>query len=157
MAESKYEKYIIRNPIHPDPSLYEGGAYPTMRFLEGSKPAAPIPTNTLLEYILVTRDWYVGMSDNRGVQEHDFDEVFAFIGTDGDNPEDLGGEVEFWMGEGDDTEVIKLNKTSAIYCPGGMRHMPIFFRNVKKPFLMVVIGVNVGDMNVRKFPHRGTI
>ena len=155
MAESRYEKYVIRRPLHPDPNLYEGGAYPNARFLEGRKPNSPMPSNFLLEYMLVTRDWYVGMSDQRGVQEHDFDELFAFIGTNPEDTNDLGGEVEFWMGKGDETEKIKITTPSTIYCPGGVTHMPIFFKNVKRPFLMVVIGLNVGDMNVTRYPKRG--
>lgn len=156
MAESKYEKYVIRNPLHPDPSIYEGGAFPNARFLEGRKPESPLSTDHLLEYIWVTHDWYVGMTDQRGPHEHDFAELFAFIGSNAEDDKDLGGEVEFWMGKGDDTEKIKITSSALIYCPPNVKHMPIFFRNVKRPFLVVVVGLNVGEMkNVTRYPQRG--
>ena len=150
MAESKYEKYVVRHPFHPDPKIYAPGV-PPIRFLEGGK-GTTIKTDYMVEYSWAVKDLALGMSPTRGgAQEHDFDEIFVFIGTNQENTDDLGGEVEFWIGKGEETEKIKLNTSSLIYVPGGVAHMPIFFRNVKRPILYLVMGVNVGEMKVTRF------
>lgn len=69
---------------------------------------------------------------------HTADEIFLFFGTDPDNPTDLGGEVEFWLGLGDDAEKYLITKPSCIYVPAGLVHAPIVFRNVRKPFIEVI-------------------
>ena len=79
------------------------------------------------------------------------------MGTNPEDPNDLGAEVEFWLGEGEETEIIKINTSSLVFVPKGLLHMPLFCRNVKKPILLVVIGLNVGEAleNVTKYPVRG--
>jgi mannose-6-phosphate isomerase-like protein (cupin superfamily) len=69
---------------------------------------------------------------------HTADEIFLFFGTDPDNPTDLGGEVEFWLGLGEDAEKYIITKPSCIYVPAGLVHAPIVFRNVRRPFIEVI-------------------
>lgn len=151
MAESKWEKYVIRHTMDIDPARYNvpggGTIKPPNRFLEGPA-ASQVPSNNLVEFYWVTEDRAAGVEGPRGgPQEHYFDEIFCWIGTNPDNLDDLGGDVEFWMGWGDDLEKIHLNTSSCIYCPGNVPHMPIFYRNVKKPFLCMVIGTNITVVN----------
>jgi hypothetical protein len=63
-----------------------------------------------------------------------------------ENPNDLGGEVEFWMGEDKDVEKIKVNTTSIIFVPKGLLHLPTMYcRNVKRSFLHVAVSLEIGD------------
>jgi mannose-6-phosphate isomerase-like protein (cupin superfamily) len=69
---------------------------------------------------------------------HTADEIFLFFGTDPDNPTDLGGEVEFWLGLGEDAEKYIITKPSCIYVPAGLVHAPIVWRNVRRPFIEII-------------------
>ncbi len=66
---------------------------------------------------------------------HDFSEVLCFVGTNEDDPYDLGGEVTVWLD--DDRHVI--NKTSLIYLPPGTRHCPMIFNRVDRPMFFITI------------------
>lgn len=156
MAQSKWEKCIVRDKdiIHPDPSLYAGGNAP-IRLLEGSMGSIP-EAMSIVEYKWIKEDQSSGTTPAKGPHEHEFPEMFVYIGLDPNNPDDLGGEVEFWIGDGDDTEVLKTNTTSLIYVPPHVLHMPVFFKNIKRPFIFVAFGQNVGKPKVnRGFPLRG--
>jgi hypothetical protein len=76
-----------------------------------------------------------------GGHAHDFDELFLFIGLDPHDTLNLGGEVEFWLGEGDEAERFITTKATAEWVPAGVVHNPHYFRRVDRPFLMVVIAM----------------
>jgi hypothetical protein len=63
------------------------------------------------------------------------------MGTDPDNPEDLGGEIEICM-EG---EPLVFDTTSAIFIPRGMKHDPLTWRRVTRPHLEMTIMLGTGD------------
>jgi len=60
---------------------------------------------------------------------HDFDEVLGFIGTNSQEPRDLGAEVELWL----DDEKYILRNSCLVFIPRGVKHCPMIFRKVKKP------------------------
>ena len=71
----------------------------------------------------------------------DFDELFLFFGS---NPSDnlaLGGEAEFWPGEGEDAQKFIASRPMAEWVPRNVAHNPHYFRQVDRPFLMVVISL----------------
>jgi hypothetical protein len=70
---------------------------------------------------------------------HAFTETFYWVGTDYNNPYDLGGTVEFWLGQGDEAEGFSTEKPFTCIAPGGTPHTPIPVREVKKPILVVTI------------------
>jgi hypothetical protein len=147
MAESKYEKYVIRHPMYIDPKIYGGKMMPPNRFLDGPA-ASQVHSDTMVEYFWITEDRTGGVEGLKaGQQEHYFDELFCFISTNPKNSDDLGGEVEFWMGMGAESEKITISTSSCIYVPGNVPHMPIFYRNVKKPFLCLVMGIGITVVN----------
>jgi hypothetical protein len=76
-----------------------------------------------------------------GGHAHNFDELFLFIGLDPHDTLNLGGEVEFWLGEGDEAEKFVTTKATAEWVPANMVHNPHYFRRVDRPFLMVVIAM----------------
>lgn len=149
MAASKYEKYVVRKPAivtadYAD-EMPETEEIP-LRCAEDTGPMVIFSpnfvkeANSIVEYGIISGDIATGA--DKYVTEphkHDYEEIFLFLGTDPKNPRDLGAEVEFWVGEGEETEKISFTTSSSIYIPPGVAHFPQFWRNVKRPVMTVVI------------------
>jgi hypothetical protein len=60
---------------------------------------------------------------------HDFDEVLALFGTNRDDPHDLGGELEVWLGG----EKHIVTKSCIIFIPKGLVHGPIGWNRIDRP------------------------
>ena len=67
---------------------------------------------------------------------HQFEEVVTLFGSDPENPRDLCGEVEFWMGD----EKYKITQSCIIYVPKGVVHCPLIFHRVDRPIFHYIIG-----------------
>ena len=157
--ESKYEKYVVRRAIPPDPSIQWG--IPELGITEQYfylRPEGPIKeSNTMIEYAWIVKEAAFGVTQDKPPHSHDCAEIFLFQGTNPADRNELGAEIEFWMGEGQDAEKIKINTSGLVFVPGGLVHLPIFFRNVRRPLLWMVIGLNIGDSlrKTRQYPVRG--
>ena len=120
MAESKYEKYIIREP------LAEGLFTP--RLLFDSK-------NHFPEIDFGIRYTYIKEPvELESPHAHDFDQFLCFMGS----PEDMrvfDGEVELYLGEENIKHII--NSTTVVYIPSGQVHCPIIWTRVDKPMMFV--------------------
>ena len=163
MAESKYEKYVTRKAeiiLGPGPD----GA---IKFRIPETYKVPLSTKTTTGPRLIFSNdhvreatskieygWILGettlLSSDKdyGAHKHDYAEIFIFFGNDAYDTAYLGGEGEFWLGEGDDTEKIIFNESCSIYVPAGLGHFPLFFRNVKSPIMMGVVVPQVGDFKM---------
>ena len=65
---------------------------------------------------------------------HDFDQFLSFFGGDMHNMLELGGEVEFSMGEeGRELETFVFTKPFMVHIPPGMRHCPLRYTKVYDP------------------------
>ena len=77
--------------------------------------------------------WYFGVPERDPIfTEHvhdDTSELVGFIGTDMNNPYDLGGEIEYSVGG----EAHLLTKTTMIYIPAGIKHNPMRILRVDRP------------------------
>ena len=67
---------------------------------------------------------------------HDFDEVVTLFGSDPENPRDLCGEVEFWLGD----EKYTITQSCIIYVPKGIMHCPLIFHRVDRPIFHYIVG-----------------
>jgi hypothetical protein len=67
---------------------------------------------------------------------HPFEEIVTFFGSNPDDPEDLGGEVEFWL----EDEQFILTKSFLAYVPAGMKHCPLKMRRVDRPMFHFTFG-----------------
>ena len=79
-----------------------------------------------------------------GGHSHDFDELFLWFGSDPHDNTALGGEVEFWMGEGKDAQKFIAKHPTAWWVPKGMAHNPTLFSKVDrrdKPVIELTIGL----------------
>jgi hypothetical protein len=138
MTESKYGKYIISDPkivniaYHPSSKKVEGVTFPDEIFLD----------NELVEGspMIIDIGWRFEVPDPDPVEwthSHDFDEALCFIGTDHEKPHDLGGEIEFHIGD----EIHTFDTTTVIYVPKNLPHCPFMHKRVDRPFLLVVFGL----------------
>jgi hypothetical protein len=89
--------------------------------------------------------WPDGQSDENSSYEpflphkHPFYQTFSFIGTDLSQFPDLGGTVEFWMGEGDEAEQHLITKSTTILVPKNTVHLPMYVREVHRPFVVATV------------------
>jgi hypothetical protein len=61
--------------------------------------------------------------------KHDYDEVLGMFGTDLNDPYELNGEVEFWLGD----EKHIITESCIIFIPRGLMHCPLVYRRIDKP------------------------
>jgi len=95
---------------------------------------------------------------------HPHNEAYLFLPTDISNPLDLGGEEHLWLGLGDCAEEHVITKPTLVWIPKGLVHTPHMFKNVRKPFLKIVIvpdhptvvehSVDVWPRDYKPFPER---
>jgi hypothetical protein len=64
------------------------------------------------------------------------------LGTDPKNQEDLGGEIEFML----DGQPLKIDKTSAVYVPRGVKHGPLTWKSYTRPHLEFTIMIGAGSL-----------
>jgi hypothetical protein len=145
MAESKYGKYIISELKQPkveaawsppisaagknrggrvlylDSDVAEGAFYMECVWVMPRQAGAPMPG---------------GRKVGTEPHTHDYDEVIAFIGTDLNDPYDLGAEVELWLGD----EKHIITKSSLVFVPAGLKHCPLTFLKVDRPVFHYTTG-----------------
>ena len=93
-------------------------------------------TNVVPGAFQMNMSWYRAAPDMRPLYKHDehvhdFDEMIGFIGSDPDDPYDLGGEIEI----GINGELHRLTKSSIIFMPAGMKHLPLSIIRLERPIL----------------------
>ena len=99
-----------------------------------SKPGAP-PT-----YLFADDDDEAPKMDaDSGAHTHRHQETYLFLGTNPDDPRDLGGELELWVGAGKYAEKLTKTRSSIVALPAGLAAHPMVFRRVDRPIVKVVI------------------
>ena len=147
MTERQYEKYIITGHTPPPPPPEDGPPResgfderverPELHMLMALGPHMIKGAN------IVICQW-VHAGDEPGVQgahTHPYDELIGFAGTNPDDPNDLGGEAELWMGD----EQYFINNSFMIYVPKGLKHCPLIIRNIKRNIFHFDIQFTTGD------------
>ena len=138
MAESKYSKYLVKIPAYEVgvPEV-KGRQSPTMTYMSNDL----VPgCNLYLEF-----GWIWDMPEpNPHIHEHehDYDEVVLHIGSDPNNPEDLGGEIEFVVGG----EPLVFDKTTALFVPKGVKHGPVTWKKFRRPHIEMAIVLGGGTL-----------
>lgn len=160
MTASRYEKYMCRRPFPPDLTIDWGRpdlGVIVPHFILSTSGAPVEAANAMIEFAWITKDSAFGVTQDKPPHTHECDEVFLFLGSNPRDADDLGAEVEFWMGEEEEREKIIINTSTCVFVPGGVLHLPLFFRKVERPLLWEVIGLNIGDTlkSVAKHPLRG--
>jgi len=163
MTASKYEKYVTRSAetvLGPGPDGVVKFGFPktykiTDKSITTTGPRMIFSNDYIkeatskIEYGWILADMVLlNSGKNYGAHKHDYPEIFIFFGNDPYDTSYLGGEGEFWLGEGDDLERIKFETSCSFYVPAGVGHFPLFFKNVKSPIMMGVVVPRVGNIKL---------
>jgi len=90
-------------------------------------------------------DWADGRSDEFSSYEplkphvHTRSQTYSFIGTDQQHLEDLGGTVEFWIGEGKEAEKHTITGAATVLIPKDVVHLPMYVKEVHRPFVLAIV------------------
>jgi hypothetical protein len=136
VGENKYGKYVITetpaNPRHPE-TREKGNPTPLENTLYISNGLdGLIPNIPYLETSMVLRTTQGETPDTKS-HSHAFDEYLIFLGTNPQDLFDLGGEVEFWIG--DEKQII--TRSCAVFVPRGISHCPLYIHRVSRPFIFI--------------------
>ena len=71
---------------------------------------------------------------------HPYDEILLFVGSDPENPERLGAEIDIAMG--DEQEIHVFDTPTVVVAPKNFVHCPLITRKVNKPYLFSAICLN---------------
>ena len=136
MAERKYEKYILTDLKLPQGA---GERDEENHYYERATRVLWLEDEIMKGAFSVICSWYWKATETEGSPSHthDFDEVIGFIGSDPEHPQDLGGEVEFWL----EDEQYFLTKSCLILCPKGLRHCPLRVTRVERPILFLAVSI----------------
>ena len=125
----KYDKYIITTPRPADMTHFKLPPDIRQSIVWGDSSAAEGMCN--MECI-----WY--FKPLEGPPRHvetDTDEILAFIGTNFEDPSDLGGKIVLQLGD----EEHVLEKSCFVYIPQGLYHCPYQVVEVRTPILHMAI------------------
>jgi quercetin dioxygenase-like cupin family protein len=67
---------------------------------------------------------------------HPFPETIAFFGTNWDDLQDLGGEIELWI----EDEMHVMNNSFMAFVPAGVKHCPLSIRRIDRPIFHFTAG-----------------
>lgn len=163
MESSRYEQYIIRKPgirgknnevIIPD-KLDVQGKPDTGPIIWWSSDQVK-GTKILLESGIISGDCIVGTGQKGSFRPHKTTnfggEFFMFLGTNPEDPMDLGAEAEFYLGEGPTLEKVVITRSTTVFVPPGVGHFPIVWKNVRRPVQFVVVIPDGWDENAVTVP-----
>jgi hypothetical protein len=125
MAESKYAKYVFKEPrgqIEQEGKVIFDGIF--------AKPAM-LGTKCQMLYSIVTH----AHVNEATPHIHDFPVILSFIGANPDNIYDFDAEIEFSLGG----EKQTITATSVVSVPAGLAHCPLVFKRVTKPVVFLEI------------------
>ena len=125
MTESKHAKYIITDLTkrHTDPEA-------VARYAKIGKRILWLDDEVLPGAFQMNCSWYLHASETGpGAHYHDVPEIIGFFSPDPEHPNDLNGEIEFWM----EDEKFMLTKSCMIFVPANMKHCPLILRRVDQP------------------------
>ena len=130
-GQSKFEQYIVRDLWHK--------SYPEEFHAEVTKPALALRMDEkqdatyspfTLSWVPITEAFLMAPEPH----VHDWDEFLMFIGGDTTNLLDLGGEVEFSLGDDpDNMEKFVFTSSTVVHLTKGLWHCPLNFKRVDDP------------------------
>jgi hypothetical protein len=144
--EAEYQKYIVRKPVYEKAGLQSEKEITNRQF-----PPMTFISNTLIPGVnyYVEMGWITGLPvPNISVYEHthQFDQVLLFWGGDVNTPQDLGGEIECYIGG----QQIVFNTTTAMFIPAGTPHGPFIWRKFRFPHNQMTMTIGTGDAAIAR-------
>jgi hypothetical protein len=139
---SDYEQYVVRSPLREAGAEFaRGRTSPTLTYMSGLQ----IPGVKCYIEFGWTFDMPLSKRAGTGMPEmlhNNFDEIVLHIGGDAANPEELGGEIEFFVGG----QPLLINSSSALFIPKGLLHGPLSCKKYEKPHIVMAIMAGIGSM-----------
>ncbi len=138
MEQTGNEKYLVGRPAYEVVPAFE---------VKGRIQAMTLLSNNLIPGVnnYVEAGWITAMPDPaQHILEHthDYDEIVLHIGTNPDDQEDLGAEIEFVL----DGQPFVLTKTSTVFVPRGVKHGPLTWKSFTRPHLEMTIMLGAGSL-----------
>jgi hypothetical protein len=127
MTESKYAKYIVTD-LDKYNSIYKED---DDKWAEWNKLILWVDDKIVPGAFQMNCCWFVKVPKEQPYFEHTHDvpEIIGLFGGDPKNPNDMGAEVEFWMGG----EKFIITKSVMIFVPAGVKHCPLILKRVDRP------------------------
>lgn len=138
-------KFARKDPYHYGSALASdaGGIY---THVDAGSAAVPIPVS--MSWQTVTKAHQLGPRRpdlTYAPHSHTYDEALIFLSLDLDDLTELHVEAEFGFGiQGEDQEFFTITKAAAMLAPEGVYHLPLVFRKVEKPMILITLSVNTG-------------
>ena len=130
-----YEEYVVRTPVREVGRSVKNRQMPTMTYMSRH---LVLGAGYYLEY-----GWIYGLPEpNPHVFEHvhNYDEVVIHFGGDPDNPEDLGGEIEYVV----NGQPLNIGTTSGLFIPKGLKHGPLTWKKYSRPHAEMTLIIGAG-------------
>ncbi|MCD8106144.1 MAG: hypothetical protein LUF35_14395 [Lachnospiraceae bacterium] len=86
----------------------------------------------------VERDGHKG-GGYKGQIRHEAEMLWVFLGTDPENPKDLGAHIDFTLGLDEDAEVLSFDEPCCIHVPRGLANSGMKISNQRRAFLNINI------------------
>jgi hypothetical protein len=132
-----YEQYVVRSPMREAGDLTQiNRQSPTMTYMSRTQ------VNIANYYLEFGWIWDIVSPPISPMVHNKFDEIVLHIGGDPENPEALGGTMEFGM----EDEIMTFDKSYAMWVPKGVKHGPLIWKEVKKPFIEMAIMLGCGTV-----------
>jgi quercetin dioxygenase-like cupin family protein len=121
---------------------------PGVHVFETDETAAQVPDSDPIKRVIYMDDrivpgsfyveavWVVGsVPRSHPEHTHDHDEIVGFVGSNMDDPSDLGAEIDFVV-EG---QKMTITKTCFIHVPAGIKHGGLCFRKIDRPVFQIAM------------------
>ncbi len=132
-----YEQYVIRSPMREAGANFTAGRQsPTMTYMSRTQ------INVANYYIEFGWIWGKVEPPIPKMVHDSLDEIVLHIGGDPENPEDLGADMEFGMGD----DLLQFNTSYGMWVPKGVIHGPLNWHEVRKPHIEMAIMLGGGTM-----------
>ena len=137
-TDGEYGKYITQN-LQAPPMNEE---FNTM-YKKWASRLLWMDTNVVPGAFQMNTSWYTNAPDFRPLfrheeHVHDFDEMLGFLGSNYEDPYDLGAVIEI----GINGELHRLTKSSILFMPAGLKHLPLSILEMTRPVLHFSISMN---------------
>lgn len=132
-----YEQYVIRSPMREAGGNFTSGRQsPTMTYMSRTQ------INVANYYIEFGWIWDKVVPGIPKMVHDSLDEIVIHIGGDPENPEDLGADMEFGMGD----DLLQFNTSYGMWIPSGVIHGPLNWHEVRKPHIEMAIMLGGGTL-----------
>ena len=131
------DKYIVQDlhePELPSPEFRE-------MYNRFAKRILWIDNNVVPGAFQMNTSWYCKIPEQNpvfGEHSHNCDEIIGFFGSNPDDRYDLGAELELWL----DGEHHIITRSTMIFVPANMPHMPLKFNRVDRPIFHFSVVTN---------------